>query len=412
MNPGKLPLLLLFFTLLLLPPPGLAAPLPPYQALLVADSHLSRFDSQGRIIAGNHLLSDLIGLFKIWSIPFQVIDPSSINFDDQLLLDDNGHPKYGTIIWCGAKKRLGRSLSSSELETLLKIAAQGTGFVDPGGFLLDFPELHPTLWKTKAQAAKPFRIRQPDPHLNPNHFISKNNLPPPWTEEIFSFRHHLIANPSQTLAQVGGQPILVHGQTGNGRHVLLRPASNQSYRRNPGLAKLLRRSILWSMGYGLFRHYPSTVMLRMDDPGAANPLYLEKWNFPSLTRAQVEQALLAPLRKYQAHADIFMTPGTVLLPTDPKKPVTVQEAWTVPPLIDRYGNRQDFPALWQGISQGVSEGLLSFQSHGLTHVVLVDTRAEGHRDGPGSTAQPQLAREGLGQLVQQGGRHDMQGFAT
>src|SRR5205809_773817 len=69
----------------------------PYRFLLVIGDQWS--DPASEVIEGTSEFSMLCALLKSWGLPFDIHRLDQQRFDAYHLLDRNGQPRHGTIIW-------------------------------------------------------------------------------------------------------------------------------------------------------------------------------------------------------------------------------------------------------------------------------------------------------------------------
>ncbi len=339
----------------------------PYRALLLADHSLKKNDPAGQILYEGGMSQDIAALLKGWSIPFDIFLINEKTLDKSILFTPKGEPRYGVIIWTVKQKISGNPIKKVEMERIKKTLEQGTGILDPGNFLPGFPSLWKFIGLKKNEITGKFEIRLKRPVEMGNHFITREIRQEYFRKTVFHYNSLLSFATGDQIISNWGQPVVVAHESSKTKGVFISPPNKYSYHKNPAFAHILRRSIIWICGYGLYKIYPSTVALRMDDPGASVPFYLKKWSFASLTREEWSEAVLTPLERRGAMADIFMIPA-VPVPGEKNEDQEFIKSWTLPDFEDRFGKRQSFGEMWSVIGEGVEKGLLAFQSHGWSHL--------------------------------------------
>src|SRR5690242_10052495 len=96
----------------------------PYRFLLVVNDQWK--DPASFVIDEDGEFQALAATLKMWDIPFDVLRLDQQRLDEYHLLDRNGHPRYGTIIWDAGPAEL-RGKGLDVLENLVK--KDGLGLV-------------------------------------------------------------------------------------------------------------------------------------------------------------------------------------------------------------------------------------------------------------------------------------------
>jgi hypothetical protein len=318
---------------------------------------------------------DIVALLKLWGIPFDVmrLDIHRMTLGD--FLDFGGKPKYGTIVWT-ARGRNEHPWSPQDYRVVAEAVGRlHIGFIAVGNKIQDkiIQDILGLTYEDFKAFSRPVKCG-PLPH-----FVTRGleKLTAP-AEEVFDEGGALVrvaAADVTVLAASESEPQLTARTIDAGsrtRAVWIGGDPDIVFRSSPLFIQFLRRAIIWVQGYGLYKEYDATVVLRMDDPGSAQSSYLTGWDYPQLDESAIKNGILAPLREHGARLGIGFCPGFPWIPSR-----SLRHSISVD-FVDPRGTRQNIVSSSVGLRQGLLEGLLDIESHGLTHMLPdLDTPPKG-----------------------------------
>ncbi|MBM3855219.1 MAG: hypothetical protein FJ399_19035, partial [Verrucomicrobia bacterium] len=253
-----------------------AAPAPlPYRFLVVI--HDQWKDPASEVIQERNEFSLLCSLLRSWGLPFAIHRLDQQRFDAYHLLDREGRPLYGTILWNAP----GAALDAHGTGTLrLLVRDHGVGLVAfsdtvENPVIAELAGLRPQGKSTTTGRLEPagehFITRGVEP--NPPVPVVTKLHRSPWTtanQPTVSGPNVALAG-ATAIARSGSQPLLtVHAHPGGGRVVWLdvERSSGRLFRQE--MRDILKRALVWVQGYALYAEYPRSVVLSMDDMGSSD----------------------------------------------------------------------------------------------------------------------------------------------
>ena len=296
---------------LLLPSAGYAAlPLKPCRVLVLADARAR----DGHVLREAGEPGDAVALLSLWGIPHDVLRLDTQILREENLVGPSGQPTYGAILWAVRSDLLPQKFPEDAVlrDTCFKHHISLIAF----GGRIDVPAISEILglrvhgW---LECTPPLAVG------DPAHFIMRDELPLPHLADEPWCANGPVVEPIdakvKVLLRAGDQPLAtartLDAASGT-RAVWLGGDANRLLCDGPGLGiRLFRRALVWSLGAVVVHDYSNTLLLRMDDPGAAQSSCLRGWNYPSLSGSLVRQKILAPLREHHARLDAFRCPGYV-----------------------------------------------------------------------------------------------------
>ncbi len=357
---------------LVLPAVSLAAlPVRPSRVLVVADARAR----DGHVFREAGELGDALALLSLWGIPHDVLRVDTQLLREENLIDPAGQPVYGVILWAVRSDLLPRRFHEGDVlrEACLKHHISLIGF----GGRIDVPAVQEILglrvlgWREGVAG-----LRAGEPH-----FITRDEAAlPACSEEPWCTSGPVVeaASPeTRVLLRGDDQPLLtartLDGASGT-RAVWLGGDAERLLRGDgSGLGiHLFQRALAWSLGAVVIHEYDNMMLLRMDDPGAAQASYLHGWDYPSLSEALIRQKIFAPLREHHGRLDVFCCPGYV--DTQSRSIVHAEQVERV----DIFGNLQNIRSMFTVLLEGQKQGLIEIASHGWTHMAPdLDTAIAG-----------------------------------
>ena len=308
---------------------------------------------------------DIAALLKLWGIPFDVLRLDTHTLGEADFLDADGRPKYGAIVWTarGQKDHPWRRQDygiAARAVTKLHI-----GFIAVGNKIQE-PPIQDVLGLRYAGFTEE---AVPVAATASGHFITrgmeKETVPAEQAFEEGEAVVEIAAKDVAILALAGGRPQLTArtlDPASRTRAVWIGGDPDLVFHASPFFIRVLRRALVWVMGYGFYKDYEKTVVLRMDDPGSSQSAYFQGWDYAQLDEAAIRDSILAPLRARGARLGVAFCPG---YPWIPDRSIRRSAALD---FIDPRGVRQNIVSTRAGLLAGMSEGLIEVQSHGLTHM--------------------------------------------
>lgn len=311
---------------------------------------------------------DVVSLLKLWSVPFDILRLDQNHLNLSQFLDSEGKPKYGAIVWdCDQTESLGSQnwtvLEDAVNQHGISLVALANTIQEPGirgllGIELNETGLYPI--------SDPFNITV-------DHFITQGYYGTIIPAGNFSQEgsmggkgcHVRIVNETVTtiLGSQGIWPQLtVRDLTNSTKAIWIGGNRNVVFSLSPIMATILRRALTYCIGYMVYKTYPNTVVLRLDDMGTSQSAYLSSWHYPQLTAEQINYSIVQPLLEHNAIVSVMYCTG---YPTNTSH--SVNQSWTVD-WVDYFGTEQNLTSNYLGILDGMSKGVLEIQSHGWTHL--------------------------------------------
>jgi len=340
--------------------------LKPDRVLVVIDVDW-RGDPSSYVDCTDWAFHDVVTLLKLWSVPFDVLRLDLNTMNVSLFLDDLGKAKYGVILWnCNpgvAKGQQDWSALTTAVETygisLISLANTYGNTVLENILGINYISSE---W---SPITDPFNITA-------DHFITRGYqgtvIPAgnPWQEgTVGGYGARIGFNTVKTtvLAVQGTWPQLaVRDITDTTKAVWIGGNRDVEFHLSPIMAKILRNAITYCIGYGIYKTYPNTVMLRMDDMGTSQTAYLSSWHYSQLTQDQIDTSLIKPLVQYEATLGVMYATGY-----PQQAGHAILKSWTVD-WVDPFGTEQNLTSNYLGILEGINKGVLEIQSHGWTHM--------------------------------------------
>jgi hypothetical protein len=342
--------------------PTLAVNLKPYKVLVVAGVQMK----DSLVIHDALDFGDVIGLLKIWGVPFDILRLESHTLELDDFIDGSGQAKYGTIIWTAQQDQYPwqpqdyNILTQAVNDYHISLIALANKIQEPiiqGLLGVNFIGWTP--------------IADPVIISSNSHFITRPlagaSIP---AAEAFPNGNGAavsIASPGvETLAQAGDSPQLTVktiDAPSRTTAIWIGGQPDMIYRTSPSFIHLLQRCLVFANGYVIYKDYDKSVILAMDDPGSAQTAYLNSWHYPQLSQGTIQTSIIIPLLAHNARLGVNFTPGYPWLPTQ----TITRSVWI--DQIDPFGIRQNIVSTAAGLRDGVAAGVLEIHSHGLTHMV-------------------------------------------
>jgi hypothetical protein len=342
--------------------------LKPYRVLVVIDLDL-QCDPESYVDSSVCTFHDIASLLKLWSVPFDVLRLDQNILSINQFIDANGKTKYGVIVWNCRQDRFSQDwsvLNKAVLDYGISLIVLGNNILEP-----NIRSLLGINYIDLSDAGCWYRITDPF-KINSNHFVTRGykGVSIPSGDygvegSVGGYGCHIRFDTTKTtvLAYMGQWPQLaVRDITQDTKAVWIGGNRDAEFHLSPIMAEIFRNSLTYCIGYLVYKTYPNTVMLRMDDPGSPQKAYLTFWLFPTLTKQQYETSLIQSLKKHKAVLDLMYVPGYTR-----NIEQTILKSWTLD-WVDPYGQRQNLTSEYVGILEGLNMGVFEVESHGWTHM--------------------------------------------
>jgi hypothetical protein len=303
-------------------------------------------------------LLQLATLFKSWGVPFDIarLDQELLNRYHFLGPDDV--PRYGAIVWAADPEARIRPQDLS----LVRDAVETHGI---SLIALSNRIRHPILEAILGLRYVGYNRTSDDLVLQGEHFITRglpSQLDADDPPTLHKRRVRAEARDTETLVRQGEWPQATVRAVRLGTSAIWIGGDHQHMLDYPAARTLLKRALVWAVGFSVYRDWSDSVIMQLDDPGGAQCAWLEHWHYPTLSEEQIEERLIAPLKEHGALLVVNLNPGFV---NDEKR--RVEPAWTQR-FEDGFGTMQDYASTRRGIRAGIEAGVFEVQSHGWTHM--------------------------------------------
>lgn len=330
----------------------------PYRVLVVAGTQMR--DAQVIWRAGD--FGDVVALLEMWGVPFDLLRLEAGALTRDRISDDRCRPRYGAIIWTA---RQGRQAGRLEQDSVLRLAVDSLG--------ISLIAIGDKIREPVVESLLGIRFRGMGPvsgdvvFSEDRHFLTRELAGERASHDRVFPRdlgpHVLTVSPDvDVLAQAGRWPQLVVRTVRPGvRTIWIGGDSDSVFRKSPTFLETLRRAIVWSIGYAVYKDYGRSLILRVDDMGNAQNSYLDYWSSVTLDEEDIDREIIQPLIEHDARLSVMFVPGYPWIPTR-----TIERSVTID-FVDHNGVRQDYTSTYRGLRRAVEAGVVSVEAHGLTH---------------------------------------------
>ncbi|MBI4875824.1 MAG: hypothetical protein HY822_14405, partial [Acidobacteria bacterium] len=337
--------------------PAGETPALPYRFLLVISDQWK--DPASHVIEEGGEFHVLAALLKTLGLPFDILRLDQQRLDAYHLLDRDGRPRYGTVIWDAGPGELDPGcvpeLVSRQGVNLVvladTVAVPGISELAGVRYVSDF--------------ASPDSLALARPHFITRELDGREkSFPPPGG---YRPGNKVVAEGATVLLARGPHPFLtVREWAGGGRVVWLGAHRSNLQIRLPWLRDLFKRSLVWAQGYALYREYPRTMLLFMDDMGTADKTFLSYWSYRTPSEEEIRKGLIEPLKRHKAVLMQNVNTGFV-----DRQGRRVLNPWKQTHVNDAIqpGRVHDFASTKRGLDAGLREGVFEIQSQGWTHML-------------------------------------------
>jgi len=310
------------------------------------------------IIPGPADFYHLVVLLKSWGIPFDVIRLDQQFLDRNMFIGPDGEPLYGSIIWAVNDSE---KLLHPDYDIIRDVVAtHGIGFI------AIFDRIQPV----EIQALLGIKYNGSWAHSSDlviarDHFLTKGlQSPLDHTDGPKAYKQRIQVELEKGVAVIkqGPYPQVTVRTLPSNAHVVWIGSDYNLALSYQAMRTLLRRAIIWTLGYGLYHTWDDIAIMIMDDPGTAQSAWLEHWHYPTLSAEAIEKYLIEPLQAHNAMLNLNLVPGFV---NDESR--RVEPTWTQN-FVDEFGVRQNYLSTKEGIDKGLELGVFEILCHGLTHM--------------------------------------------
>ncbi len=300
---------------------------------------------------------DVISMLKIWGIPFDILRLDEQRLQINRFLDGEAKPNYGCMIWMADPDKLNGY--SANYKTL-KMAVEKYGIsmialfdyirTKPLADLIDIE--YQDIPENKDLETRNNLI------LTGKHYITAemaDSLPADMTVKI----RCIPGDSASVLGTVGNLPQLIARDFSHDTKIVWIGGGKDSFRKYPALRTIFRRSLVYTIGYGVFNdNFENGYIFIMDDIGCSEHAYSLRWHYPTPARDTLVKYLIEPLEKHGLIMVQNITPGYA-------NPLTsmIETPWSVEPFRDIFGNWQDYGSTKEGLDEGLRRGVFEIQAH-------------------------------------------------
>ncbi len=342
------------FLLLALAAPVAAEPLP-YRILLVIGNQWH--DPSSKLIEPGGEFPVVVTLLKTWGVPFDILRLDQERFDRYYLLDREGRPRYGTIIWDADPD----SVVQKDMALLSSLINEhGLGLVVLGDAIAA-PDV-----AAAAGLEYVSEHRLPDGlTFTAEHFITRGlqgrEKEFPVVDGSYTPGSKVRVRDAAVLARRGPLPFL----TVRGRTVWIGADRESVQIGHQVVRDIFKRALVHAQGYLLYAEYPKSLMLFMDDMGTSDRTYLPYWHYKTLDEQDIRKGLIEPLKRHHAILMEDIISGYV-----DRKNHRIVSPWKQQ-VTDEIDGKifHDYVSTKRGLDAGVREGVFEIQCHGYTHML-------------------------------------------
>ncbi|MEK7403753.1 MAG: hypothetical protein AAB225_01465 [Acidobacteriota bacterium] len=340
-------------------PQGQRAPLP-YRFLLVISDQWK--DPASCLVEGGGEFQIIVSLLKTWGLPFDILRLDQQRLDKYHLLERDGAPRYGTIIWDPAPA--GMDGQDDSLAALL-VKEHGVGLVVLGDALVTPAVAEVAGLRYVSQYRLPG-----DVVVVRDHFITRElgNRGKEFLGTSESLPGSKVeVREGTVLATRYGLPFVAIREFDGGGRVAWLNLHRASAQAGKQVARdLFKRALVWAQGYALYKEYPRSLILFMDDMGTSDKTYLPYWHYRTPTESEIREGLIDPLKRH--HAVLVQNVNTGFVDRGTQR---VLNPWLQERVLDSLDGKtiHDYRSTKRGLDAGLREGVFEIQSHGWTHML-------------------------------------------
>ena len=300
----------------------------------------------------------LVVMLKSWGIPFDIVRLDQESLDLNQFLGPDDKPAYGCILWAADPEA---GLLTQDYGVLKEaVEKYGISLVALSDRIKE-----PVLEDLLGLRYLGYYMSSDEATAKGDSYLTRGLGPVLMDVKTVGYMHRVqveAGSEAEVLGYHDKYPALTLRTTPSGARAIWIGGDHAIMFDQPAMRTLLRRSITCAIGYSLFKTWENRKIMVMDDPGGAQCAWLEHWQYSTLTREQIHQRLIEPLKAHKAKLVINVVPGFV---NDEKRRVELsfQQDFT-----DVFGRHQDYKSTKLGLEDGMREGVFELQSHGWTHM--------------------------------------------
>ncbi|MEA2063143.1 MAG: hypothetical protein U9P14_05555, partial [Gemmatimonadota bacterium] len=256
----------------------------------------------------------LVVMLKSWCVPFDILrlDQEIMNINH--FLGSDNKPLYGCILWAADPRADGLRKQSYGV---LKEAVEQYGI---SLVALSNRICHPVLEDLLGLRYLGYNMTHDKITLNEGCCIVQGMGKVIVDIGPSRYQHRAVAEVTAkevageemgVIAMQGKHPALTHRKIRVGLKTFWIGGDVGLMFEHQNIRTILRRMIVNAVGYGLHKSWEKRYIIAMDDPGGAQSCYLDHWSYPTLTREQIRERMIAPLKKHGAMMVINVVPGFV-----------------------------------------------------------------------------------------------------
>ncbi|MEX2044418.1 MAG: hypothetical protein WD941_03630 [Opitutus sp.] len=329
----------------------------PYRFLIVIGDQWK--DPSSRLIEAGGEFPALVTLFKTWGLPFDILRLDQQRFDRYYLMDRDGRPRYGTIVWDAA----GELEVPGERRLLTTLVQDhGVGLVALGDAVAN-PEVAALAGLGHAGAdGSAAGLAWTGGHFITREFAGREGE----LAGAATPGSRVSTHGASAVATRDSHPFLTVRDVGKGGRVAWLDAHRDTARFGSQLLRdLFKRSLVWTQGYALYAEYPRSVMLFMDDIGTSDRTYLPYWHYRTLNEDDIRRGIIEPLKRHGATLMMDIITGYV-----DRRTHRILNPWRQQVIDELDGQTfHDYVSAKRGLDAGRDEGVLEIQCHGYTHML-------------------------------------------
>jgi hypothetical protein len=336
---------------------GSAAAAAPYRFLLVTGNQWE--DDASFVVERPSEFQITAALLKTWGLPFDILRLDQQLLDRYHMLDRDGQPRYGTIIWDAA------DINKRDISLINDLNAQGVSFLFLGDTIKD-----PTVARLVGLRYVSEYKAYDQARFDSAHFITRG-LAGREKELVADAAYSylglkVVLETAKPIAFRGAAPVLTVREEGSrGRVAWLGVERSASQFSNQLVRDLLKRTLVWAQGYAVYPNYGKAAILFADDWGTSDKTYLSYWHYKTPTEEEIRAGLIEPLQKHHGGMDLNVNTGFV-----DRKTRRVLSPWKQR-VVDEIDGKtiHDFASTKRGIDAGLAAGVFTIESHGWTHML-------------------------------------------
>lgn len=265
---------------------------------------------------------DVVALLKLWGVPFDTLRLDTQAMTLTHFLDNTGEPKSGTIIWTARQDQYPWQpqdysiLAQAVITHNISLIAVGNKIREP--VIQDLLGL--VCGDTDGDCLGQITNTV---IFDSDHFVTRELSGTVFPDEAFFAGEGpqvtvTATGVVSTLATAGSWPQLTVrtiNQASRTRAVWIGGHPDYVFHSSPTFIQLLQHSLVWALGYGVYKDYGHSIVLRIDDPGAPESAYSACWNYQQLNAVTLTNSIVTPLLDHAATLGVAFVPGYPLIPT-------------------------------------------------------------------------------------------------